>query len=240
MENWQEEILNVVNLFENHLADTYTIQQKADVKDIEVFENRFDVKLPQDFRWFVLNIGNGIVTNTAHRPYLLESIDFASYRYFDDEYNPGIEFSLSSKVVFGSREHYEDNSNYPYEVYFDDDDTIFMSKYLNGMVTIAAYGCGTTSNLIVKGKEYGNVWMDDFASNNEIFPEYDSTKNLPRLTFTQWLAQRVNQTIKSEEQYKSWKKSNPDPVIIPPVVQVNERKSKQTFWAKVWEALNGD
>jgi len=53
-------------------------------------------------------------------------------------------------------------------------------------------GCGADDFLVVKGDEYGNVWLDNYSSNEEVYPGYDKKQGKERLGFTDWLELQAN------------------------------------------------
>lgn len=47
------------------------------------------------------------------------------------------------------------------EEYHKLDEEYYSTKWANGLLKISNYGCGISLNLVVNGKEYGNIWFDD-------------------------------------------------------------------------------
>ncbi|GEL11545.1 SMI1 / KNR4 family (SUKH-1) [Flavobacterium glycines] len=192
MTNPKQNILDSIETFKKIYGEEYIFSPIANEKEIELFENKFNVRLPEDYRWFLLNIANGIICKDEYQLDFIEKIDFQNFFYEEDEFNPSVPFRLTTKVLF-SKPEFEDK--YPYEIMYDEDDTIFMNGYLNGEITIASYGCGTFAFLIINGAEFGNVWIDDYSSNQEVYPEYDLKTNRKRLNFNDWLLKRIDRRI---------------------------------------------
>ncbi|MDR6762920.1 hypothetical protein J2Y38_003138 [Flavobacterium sp. 2755] len=193
MDNLHDEILGIIGNARKNLEEDYLFLPVALEKDIQIFESKFNVTIPEDYRWFLLNVANGIVNKNQWGFNLIEKIDFIEFFYKDNEFNPSIPFELTNKVVFSSGSDYKEA--YPYEITFDEDYDIFDKGYSNGQIHIAGYGCGTTAFIVINGNEYGNVWVDDFSSNNEVYPEFDSKKNKPRFSFSDWLLESVNRNV---------------------------------------------
>ena len=70
----------------------------ATEQDVAFFENKFKVAIPEDLRWFVLNIANGIKNKISPVSHVIEDIDFLNYYYEENEYNPAIPFILTKRV----------------------------------------------------------------------------------------------------------------------------------------------
>jgi hypothetical protein len=57
-------------------------------------------------------------------------------------------------------------------------------KNVKGVLRIADFGCGVSHLLILNGKEKGNIWIDDRANADKIFPYLDLNKN--KVNFEMW------------------------------------------------------
>ncbi|WP_420574323.1 SMI1/KNR4 family protein [Kordia sp.] len=68
----------------------------------------------------------------------------------------------------------------------------------NGTIRIAHIGCGNFLFLVVNGEEYGNIWIDDRASNDEIVPLQQYGKE--RITFEEWYMDWLNELIRQHEE----------------------------------------
>jgi hypothetical protein len=159
-------------------------------EDVRAFEVNFDVRLPEDYRWFITNVANGIKAVDQWGFDFLTKKDWANYWFTEDEYNPAIPFPLTQRVRF-DKEASDKSSVYPYETLYDPEETLYPDGYRFGEVSLAGSGCGADDFLVVKGDEYGNVWIDNYASASEIYPVYDSELDKKRLTFTDWVCLNV-------------------------------------------------
>lgn len=192
MDNLHAEMLNSIESFRKALEEKYLFLPTEPEENLIAFETKFNVRIPEDYRFFLLNISNGIVKKNKWGLNLIEKIDFVDFFYEDNEYNPSIPFELANKVVFGSSSNYKEVYPYHYEITFDENYDIFEKGYSNGQINIAGYGCGTSAFIVVKGNEYGTIWINNFSSNNEVYPESDFKKKKSRFSFTDWLLEVVN------------------------------------------------
>jgi len=208
MDNFHNEMLDSIKNSKKVLEETYLFLPVEPEKNIVEFENKFNVRIPEDYRFFLLNVANGIVNKNEWGFNFINKIDFIDFFYKDNEYNPSIPFELPNKVVFSSSSEYKEASPYkkvyPYEITFDEDYEILEKGFSNGQIDLVGYGCGTNAFLIVNGNEYGNVWINDLSSNNEVYPDYDFKRNKPRFSFTDWLLERINRHLTIYNQNIEW------------------------------------
>ncbi|HEY1195493.1 SMI1/KNR4 family protein [Flavobacterium sp.] len=203
MDNPHSKILNSIENFKEILEVDYLFLPVVQKEDIAAFENKFNITIPEDYRYFLLNIANGIVNRNKWGLNLVEEIDFKDFFYEENEFNPSLPFELTTKVVFGNY-HPDRKDSYPYEITYDGDYEIFMKGYSNGQIHIAGYGCGTSAFIVVNGSEYGNIWINDFSSNNEVCPEFDFKNNKSRLSFTDWLLESLDRVATIYNQNVEW------------------------------------
>ncbi|MFB9107118.1 SMI1/KNR4 family protein [Flavobacterium gyeonganense] len=206
MDNLHSKMLDSIKDSKWVLDEIYMFLPTEPEENLIAFEAKFNVRIPEDYRFFLLNVSNGIVNKNKWGLNLVEKIDFVDFFYEDNEYNPSIPFELTNKVVFGRGSDCKEVSPYPYEITFDQNYDIFEKGYSNGQIHIAGYGCGTSAFIVVNGSEYSNVWVDDFSSNNEVYPEYDFKSNRPRFSFTDWLIEGVNREVTIHGQNIEWEK----------------------------------
>ncbi|WP_187477895.1 SMI1/KNR4 family protein [Amniculibacterium sp. G2-70] len=181
------DVLNTIEKFKKLFNDEYNFLPIVKENEIDQFEKKFQIKLPSDYKWFIMTIANGIENKDMWKRNILNKIDFENFFYQEKEYNPSLPFKLNTKVKFYSKEDDEGNDDFPFEVIYDTERNIFREGYLNGEITLVGYGCGTSAFLVINGNEYGNVWIDDYASNQEVYPEYDIENQKKRLNFLEWI-----------------------------------------------------
>ena len=69
---------------------------------------------------------------------------------------------------------------------------------LDGTIRICHIGSGNFIFLVVNGREYGNLWVDDMASNDEMFPL--SLNGKPRVSFGEWYMDWLEEAIRSHRE----------------------------------------
>jgi len=97
----------------------------------------------------------------------------------DNLTNPALEFPLTEAWNLEFMDLEEGSYVETKEIeYFD-------NKWTNGLLRISNFGCGVSLNLVVNGKEYGNIWVDDRCNDGGIFPD-PYFGNEGRISFLTW------------------------------------------------------
>lgn len=168
---------------ENH---KYIFNSKISEKEVIEFENKHEIKLPSSFREFILHFGNGGcgpnygllkletgILSIPHYPEHSDTIKLSNEFRFDTFWNlddfPEDDYKLWEK-------EYED------------------SKWCDGMLRISHEGCGYFINLVITGKEKGNIWVDGRASDGGIYP-YNHHKGITKTNFIQWYLNWLDNSI---------------------------------------------
>ena len=146
----------------------YELNPTAHEYDLVAFESRFRISLPQGYRQFLLELGNG----GAGPYYGLEPIEnglLADLDYRDDKdlIDPSMPFIFEAPW---NLERTEDAAPSD-EEYAEFDQEYFDNKWASGLIRICNYGCGVSLNLVVNGPEYGNIWVDDRCNDGGIYPD---------------------------------------------------------------------
>lgn len=119
----------------------YKLQPPIEESKLEKLEQRYGITLPEDYRKFILTVGNG----GAGPSYGLYSIESALTGKADKTYNyPGAEVGDEIKKPFIR----------PDEI--DDADDEYPDDY--GMLILCQHGCANDDFLIINGSERGFVW----------------------------------------------------------------------------------
>lgn len=164
-----------VEKFIEFFKGKYILEPVVSEESLIRFEDDFKIKLPENYKWFILNIAGGIRDKDDFGQIIFEKQDFENSFSKEIERNPSKPFPFTSKVIFDLNE----------------EDLITQST--NGQINIS-----DSIFLVVNGKEYGNLWIENIASNNEIFPVTDKENNIDRFTFIQWLLLNLENEIQQE------------------------------------------
>jgi len=166
------------------------------------FEKKYNVKIPFEYKLFMLEIGNG-GAGPFYGIVPFEKCLFSDIDHPNDKYllNPSIPFPYNDEWTMKFDGNYEEGNEEAIEEfekeYFDD-------KHIAGMIRICNFGCGHFINLVVNGYEYSNVWSDDRGSDYGIYPfNYYTFNNQKRLTFFDWYECWLDKSINEIEVGKS-------------------------------------
>ncbi|MCB9234529.1 MAG: hypothetical protein H6581_22935 [Bacteroidia bacterium] len=174
----------------------FTFNKPYSMEEIEKFEEIYDLRLPIVFRRLITEVARSIT-----RPYGLTSDIFTTSHISDiyhekDRYNPGLEFPLTMRAYAGDREY---DIFYPYETEFLSFEEFDYPGYTNGHIAVLYLGCGHSFFIVVKGKEYNNIWADCASSNDDFFPLFEEEQDKKRISFEEWILKRLNLAIKDRE-----------------------------------------
>lgn len=160
----------------------YLVHPVAALQDVKHFEKKFKLKLPDDYRDFILNVTNGIDNIKWD-----ETI-FIKTNFVDDlihpsheNFNPSIEFPATERTFPSIVKTRDSKSKFHYD------------QLTNGNIPIKSAKCGRGILLIVKGKAKSQVWGEYMSSNAEFFPWYgdDHSEN----SFSRWINEELDNIL---------------------------------------------
>ncbi len=165
----------------------YSFNPTINEEELVLFENKFEVKLPKDYRNFITNIGNG-----GCGP------NFGFFRPENGIYDIPLNkkqseiIALKKEFKFKKSWNLEDFPKNDYDKWLDEYDDI---KWTNGMLRINHLGSGMYSNLIISGIEKGNIWIDSRTNEGGIYPSNYYNKELKN-DFLSWYLNWIESSIK--------------------------------------------
>lgn len=159
--------------------------------EINSFEKKYTIELPEDYKQFITTIGNGGPGPNYGIFSLQESI---------------IDFKLEKKpmINIASNFIYKNAWNESWIASFDWEndrpETSIVSQYMDvnhisGSLQISHYGHGCTNLLIVKGECKGQIWFDGRADYGGLAPELDELGHT--FTFFNWYNSWLDEIIVS-------------------------------------------
>jgi hypothetical protein len=168
----------------------YEMNAATSILEIETFESQQNIKLPSDFREFLIRVGNG----GAGPYYGLESLNDSlfidlDYKRVGEILVPSIPFPLSEPWNIEFAGDPEDE-----EAYEEFEREYFDGNWSCGLLRICNFGCGVSLNLVVNGEEYGNIWVDDRVNDGGIYPDpyFDQQQ---RVKFVEWYELWLDRSI---------------------------------------------
>lgn len=170
----------------------FKLNEILDSEAISAFEKQYNIKLPSGYSDFLQQVGNG-GAGPAYGLTKLEDSLFSDMdlRKEENKVNPSLPFPHTAPQIMMTEEYDSED--------FDEDE--FYAKWNEpqheyGLLRLCNEGCGIFVNLIVNGKEYGNMWIDDRGSDAGIYP-FSKTNDLSkRVNFLDWYELWLDQSIK--------------------------------------------
>lgn len=159
------------------------INEALSEEEVSAFENRHGIRFPADYRTFITNLFDGGVG-----PYQIMPLSF-----WDSVHNTVYLDSIGNQLnePFLLTEDWNED-RFP-------DEEVDHRSIVNGTIRLCHTGCGNFLFLVVNGEEYGNIWIDDRASNNEIVPLTDKQSG-KRINFETWYNTWLDESIAYHEE----------------------------------------
>ncbi|MCL1471808.1 SMI1/KNR4 family protein [Argonema antarcticum] len=144
--------------FKNFGSETHKYQLNPCLTEAEIqaFEVKNKIALPDDYRNFLLEVGNG----GAGPGYGLRKLEVKKEmsRGENDNY-------FSQPFLLKKAWNYPGLLN-PGEEFVDIDE----DKLTQGTISVANYGCGIYARLVITGDQRGTIWIDDRGNDGGIYP----------------------------------------------------------------------
>lgn len=221
-----KKLLETLETFKQYYSEEYEIFSPVSNHNLELFESKINRQLPEDFRWFLLNIGNGIVNKSNGNFDLLDPINF------DHTKDLTRAFNLKQRTVYHCDKE-DDGDEYPFETTYGK--SFKPADFKFGTIPLANYGRGSYSFLVVRGSEFNNIWTNHYAANGEIYPEYADDHSKSRLTFSEWLLQKLEGKI----DYKEWLEQGVERNEEDRIVAERQKKAREQAKTRFRERRSG-
>ena len=188
-------------------AHRYELNPPLPVQQVAAFETQHRVKLPEDYRRFITEIGNG-----GAGPYygvfrFGEHDDGDDFRPWDGGYLVGdlsAEFPHQEEwnlpAAFWARMPHPgpdipvDEEDRMMEAWVKElDENYWNPEIMRGAIPICHLGCAIRHWLVIHGRQRGFVWADDRVDNRGIAPLKTDSR---QLTFADWYTMWLRHPLK--------------------------------------------
>lgn len=178
----------------------FKLNVPIDASAVSQFETKHHIKLPEDYRRFIIEVGNG-GAGPFYGVFKLGEMD-DSFRH--KRWKEGDGFIGILAKPFPHTTPWNDLPPYPeeqddedaYEADIDAFDEIYWNPdHVNGAIPICHQGCAYRNWLVVSGSEAGNVWEDLRVDHKGLIPVASQCGHRVRFLewYTDWLADAVAQ-----------------------------------------------
>lgn len=145
----------------------FQLNARLSEADVKRFEAQHRVELPEDYRRFVIELGDGGMCPVYWMYPLSQYFDtYTSSSHSDDDLTDFLCSPFPHSQVWGS--HIDSNASLEDEEYYN-------HKQIKGSKLFAYAGCTVYYRLVITGSERGNIWIDDRPSDNGVFPLNSTT-----------------------------------------------------------------
>lgn len=131
-------------------------------KEVMQFENTFAITLPEDFKHFLLEIGNG---GDGPPFYGMNRLTDMISSNSAIPFRPDLPFPLTQAWVWESET----------KEWWKDPSQIVQRVHCHGQLTVGTEGCGEYWSLIVSGDQYGYMWNISDVGAGPFVPEQSFT-----------------------------------------------------------------
>jgi len=181
---------------------SFVLNSPLSESDVLAFENRHRVRLPAEYRSFLVHVGNG-GAGPFYGIFPLGKMDGSSGQLYEDIQHGRVVGDLAKP--FPLRKAWNDLAGAPAEEMmeldleaYDQQLLEFEQRYfdpsiVNGALPICHMGCAMRVFLIVAGDETGNLWLDDRASDNGVSPIFLKCRS--RATFASWYLEWLEEAL---------------------------------------------
>lgn len=179
----------------------YELNRCLQERQIKKIESKYGMRLPDDYRHFISNVGNG-GAGPYHGLFKLgEHDDGFSFTKWDKGYllgDPSAPFKYKRRwnlpKSFWNKE--PDESTLEEDDYDDamdrwnelEEQEYWRPSIMDGAIPICHLGCAYRQWLVISGHEGGNIWCDDRADRGGLYPLLRGKRRVDfTLWYTMWL-----------------------------------------------------
>lgn len=156
------------------------------------FEKSFGLVLPGDYRNFLAQIGNG---GSGPAYGLLPLFSWNIELEISENNFLSTDFPHIDKWNIIQNDIDTDNQDYTETEEFQKwEEEYFSNKHIVGSIRICHYGCAIYYLLVVSGNSTGQIWVDDRANKNGIYPAISKLSG-KRLTFLEWYDEWLTESL---------------------------------------------
>lgn len=166
----------------------YRLDKPLTEVEIAQFENEHSVALPPEYRVFLAAVGSGGAGPFYGLETLADSL-YGDLDYKSEDYKVDLSAPFPHTDYWNlDRDDYASDAEFE-EIYYD-------KQHSRGVLRLANFGCGVSVNLVVKGEDYGKMWLDDRCNDNGIYYALKGgVLENGKITFLDWYEEWLNDEL---------------------------------------------
>ena len=178
----------------------YELHPRLSERQLCAIERQYDITLPEEYRLFLREIGNGGAGPAYGIAPLERSIADVTPQFLAHTFPHRAAWNWEQEPALACI----DRSSAQGMKYFDD--LYCQNRYVQGALPINHQGCGYYTLLVINGPERGMLWSDDRTSEMGISPLGSPNHPKERLGFLAWYEYWLDASIKSCQRppFPSW------------------------------------
>jgi hypothetical protein len=177
---------------------SYQLHRPLTVEAVLAFEGDLEIALPEDYRQFLTEIGNGRA-GPYYGVFGLGEMDAGwSYKFWKEMVDVGdvsrpFPHTGPWNDLTGQPDCERDGTEESDRLWDAFERHYYNPANFNGAIPICHVGCAYRQWLVVTGAEAGHVWCDDIADYGGLYPL--SEKGFTRVTFCQWYRNWLDEAL---------------------------------------------
>lgn len=176
---------------------SYLLRPHLDEATIVAFEHKNEITLPQEYRTFLLELGNG-GAGPAYGVFPLNA--FETEADFSEE--QCIPAFLTKAFPYHELHPYPEEGDMALDALDDED----YALQVQGSLPLAHLGCGMMVRLVLSGENHGELWLDDRSSDYGIYL-------LDKQGFAHWYESWLDKELQAFEVYEETRDFIPCEVV---------------------------
>ena len=159
---------------------------------LQSFVKSFGLTLPADYKYFLTQIGNGGSGPAYGLLPLLEwniELEIRDNNFLSTDFPHVDKWNVTQDFDTDDEDYTETEEFQKWEKEY------FSNTHITGSMRICHYGCAIYYLLVVSGNNAGQIWVDDRANDNGIYPAISKSTGR-RLTFLNWYDEWLTESLK--------------------------------------------
>ncbi|GKX67654.1 SMI1/KNR4 family protein [Inconstantimicrobium mannanitabidum] len=136
----------------------YKLKPTISEKEVSEAEKKYNFRLPEDYFWFITNVGNGGAgPYYGLKPFKVDNIEYLA--------------SLGKETLLSPMKSQEEYDNFieKYEECDDDEYDELESELWQGLLYLGTQGCTLNMNIILSGENKGKIMYGDYDRHRPVF-----------------------------------------------------------------------